>query len=231
MKKNKRNKNYLLLALQGLALICLFSFPIKGIYAEPSTQFNNATSAQSGNRSTTLGKENNKFSNTVEVAGENNNIEIIVGDKPLAIPNDFSNTLQNVKGLSLIIGTEDGKFHLLSADGKYINPCQFKPKKIKNPSTSGQDPSPCQLDGNTTLGDIHAAIETRVSAIAQPTTFGGFRHGHHLTALHHTPPSAHALSTGCGFCYDNGAERVCKKSSQRYSCSGQGKPCDEDTCN
>jgi hypothetical protein len=195
MLKSDPKKNYLQLALYGLAVMVLMLPLNQESKAAPDPKPNQAVPALKEIKA--VPKTN--LSPVVTAAGETNDttvggVEIIVGDKPLAIPRDFMRTLNKLGITGITLGDKQGRIHLLRADGTYVNPCATT-DKVLDSKTAGRDKDqPCRFAAE--LGETHMLIANNPLAL-----------------------------TGCGTCQAGGISRVCKKTSKKYTCSTQANFC------
>ena len=167
MLQRDTNKNSLKLACYGLTVLTfLLSFnkagnaapdpksspvipALKELKAIPNTKFSPVT--------TTSGETKDK-----DTAG--NGVEIIVDNKPLAIPQDFIKTLKSLGITSMTLGDKQGRVRLLKADGSYVNPCASTDKASGSQGTYGGTAQPCRLQAE--LGETHLMIGNEEGAAA-----------------------------------------------------------------
>lgn len=203
MIKKNIYKNYFQLALCSLVVI-FFIFPYnKESYATPVPASNKSQPVPKEGQVTPEPKESLTTPHPEETKDEAEDIvEIIVDDKSLKIPKSFKKILlsRGVTGLTIAERSEDGKsqkIHLLSVNGKHINPCLSKSAALRVQSKHHESARPCQYEGG--LGETHMLIANR---------------------------SGVANFSNCDTCTGNNISRNCNINSNKYGCSSQTKKCD-----
>jgi hypothetical protein len=195
MLKSDPKKNYLQLALCGLAVMVL-QLPLnQESKAEPDPKQTQAVPALKEIKA--VPKTN--LSPAVTAAGETKDttasgVEIIVGDKPLAIPKEFRKTLDKLGITGITLGDKQGRIHLLKADGTYVNPCAITDKDSASKTTGREKDQACRFEAG--LGETHMLIANKPLAAA-----------------------------GCGTCLGGGSTRVCDKATRKYTCSTKASLC------
>jgi hypothetical protein len=120
--------------------------------------------------------------------------DIIVDQAPLKIPESFKQTLRDMGITGMTLGDKAGRVRLLTADGRYLNPCD---SQNKNPAAAPN--SICKFQAG--LAEAHQVLlhlrPPRLSRTQDPEE----------------------LAAGCGTCLANNVSRTCKLSTNQYRCS------------
>jgi hypothetical protein len=191
MLKIDTTKKYFKIALSCItAMIFLFTFNEIG-YTDSDSKVG--------------AKLNRKIENIVQVISE---------DEPLAIPQDFIETLKNMGITGITLGDKQGRIRLVTVDGNYVNPCNNTEDVAANPTTNSEDIRPCLFVAD--LGEAHLLIGNRLELAANEEL---------TRAGKLAPTGSSALAAGCGTCQAGGVSRVCYKATNKYTCTTKANFC------
>ncbi len=121
--------------------------------------------------------------------------DIVVDDEPLPISDELKQFFTKHEIVGITLGDKTGKIRLVSIDGRPINPCAPKDKKIISKAAVNEVVEPCQAD--ILLNEVHTLI-------------GGL---------------SGVLPLTCSTCKVNNVATSCDLATNKYLCSTKATSC------